>query len=74
MGNLGLNRNCKIGYNAAMVRDVIAFVLRIGLVVGVWGLIWSFCEPKTQALRVLRAALLVLGLLGVWAILSIAGA
>ena len=56
-----------------MVRDIITFVLRIGLVVGLWGLVWSFVEPKTQALRVLRAALLVLGLLGVWAILSIAG-
>ena len=57
-----------------MVRDVIVFVLRIGLVVGLWGLVWSFVEPKTQALRVLRAALLVLGLLSAWAILSIAGA
>ena len=57
-----------------MVRDVIGFVLRIGLVVGLWGFVWSFVEPKTQALRVLRAALLVLGLLGAWAILSIAGA
>lgn len=63
-----------MGYNGAMVRDVIELVFRIGLVVGLWGLIWSFVEPKTQALRVLRAALLVLGLLGVWAILSLAGA
>jgi len=57
-----------------MVRHVISFVLRIGLVVGMWGLVWSFVEPKTQALRILRAALLVLGLLGVWAVLSIAEA
>ena len=69
-----MTRNVKIGYNVRMVRHVISFVLRIGLVVGMWGLVWSFVEPKTQALRILRAALLVLGLLGVWAVLSIAEA
>ncbi len=58
----------------AMVRDIISFVLRIGLIVGLWGLVWSFVEPKTQALRILRATLLVLGLLGVWAVLRIAEA
>jgi len=54
-----------------MNREVIWFILRIGLVIGLWGLVWSFVEPRTQAMRVLRAALLVLALLGVWAILSI---
>jgi len=54
-----------------MAREVISFILRIGLVIGLWGLVWSFVEPRTQAMRVLRAALLVLALLGVWAILSI---
>jgi len=71
MGKFLLTCDLKIGYNARMVRDVISFVLRIGLVVGLWGLVWSFVEPKTQAMRILRAALLALGLLGVWAVLSI---
>jgi len=63
-----------MGYNVYMVKDVISFVLRIGLVVAFWGFVWSFVEPRTQLMRVLRAALLVLGLLGVWAVLTIAGA
>lgn len=71
IGNFALTYALKIGYNIPMATDVISFVLRIGLVIGVWGLIWSFVEPRTQAMRVFRAALLVLGLLGVWAILSI---
>ncbi len=74
MGKFLLTWDVKIGYNIRMVRDILSFVLRIGLVVGLWGLVWSFVEPKTQAMRILRAALLVLSLLGVWAMLSIAGA
>ena len=74
IGKLSLTCDLKIGYNMAMVRDIISFVLRIGLIVGLWGLVWSFVEPKTQALRILRATLLVLGLLGVWAVLRIAEA
>ena len=57
-----------------MVREFISFVMRAGLVIGLWGLIWSVAEPKTQAMRILRATLLVLSLLGVWALLSITGA
>ncbi|MHC4742681.1 MAG: hypothetical protein ACYS8Z_12255 [Planctomycetota bacterium] len=57
-----------------MIQEVISFILRVGLVVAVWGLIWSAAEPKTQAMRILRATLLVLSLLGVWAVLSITSA
>lgn len=71
MGNLSLTYSVKMGYNMSMVRTIISFVLRIGLVIGLWGFVWSLIEPKTQAMRILRAALLVLGLLGGWAILSI---
>ena len=63
-----------MGYNVYMVKDIISFVLRIGLVVALWGFVGSFVEPRTQLMRVLRAALLVLSLLGVWAVLTIAGA
>jgi membrane-bound ClpP family serine protease len=74
MGNFVLTWNVKIGYNTPMVREVVSFVMRAGLVIGIWGLIWSVAEPKTQAMRILRATLLVLSLLGVWVLLSITGA
>jgi hypothetical protein len=74
IGNFVLTWGVKIGYNMPMVREVILFVMRAGLVIGLWGLIWSVAEPKTQAMRILRATLLVLSLLGVWVLLSITGA
>ncbi len=71
LGSFSLTCRVKLGYNTSMVRTVISFILRIGFVIGLWGLVWSLVEPRTQAMRILRAALLVLGLLGVWTILSI---
>ena len=63
----------KIGYNISMLGDIIAFVLRIGLVVALWAFVWKYVEPRTQLMRILRAALLVFGLLGILAVLRIAG-
>ena len=54
-----------------MLMSTIHFVLRLALIVMVWVCIWKFMEPKTQLMRVLRAALLVLGLLGVLAVMRI---
>ena len=71
MGNFPLTYGVKIEYNTSMVRTIISFILRIGFVIGLWGFVWSLIQPRTQAMRILRAALLVLGLLGVWTILSI---
>jgi hypothetical protein len=56
-----------------MVRTIVFFVLRISLVVAIWAFVWRFVEPKTQLMRVLRAALLVLGLLAVLAVIRITG-
>jgi len=56
-----------------MLGDILSFVLRIGLVVAFWAFVWRFVEPRTQLMRILRAALLVFGLLGIWAVLKIAG-
>ena len=74
LGIFLLTSGVKIGYDTSMVRDVLTFVFRIGLVVGFWGFVWSFVKPRTQLLRICRALLLVLGLLGIWAVLQMAGA
>jgi len=62
-----------MGYYKYMLRDIVFFVLRISLIVALWAFVWKFIEPKTQLMRVLRAALLVLGLLVVLAMLKITG-
>jgi hypothetical protein len=73
MGHFSLDLRVKIGYYEYMLRDIIFFVLRISLIVAMWAFVWKFIEPKTQLMRVLRAALLVLGLLVVLAMLKITG-
>lgn len=73
MGYFYLTLLVKISYNLIMVGKVISFLLRIGLIAGIWALIWRLVEPRTQLMRVLRAALLLLGLLAVLAVIRITG-
>ena len=73
MGYFLLDLNDKIGYLRYMFRTIIFFVLRISLIAALWAFVWKFIEPKTQLMRILRAALLVLGLLVVLAMLKITG-
>lgn len=56
-----------------MVGDIISFVLRITLIVTLCFFAWRFVKPRTQLMRVLRAALLVLTLLGALAVLRVTG-
>jgi len=56
-----------------MVEGVLSFVLRISLIAVFWAFIWRFVEPRTQLMRILRAALLLLGLLCILGVLKIAG-
>lgn len=63
----------KIGYNMLMFRGIIFFVLRIGLIAALWAFIWRVVEPRTQLMRILRATLLLLGLLGILAVLRFTG-
>jgi len=73
LGHFLLDSDIKIGYCKYMFRDVVLFVLRISLIAALWAFVWKFIEPKTQLMRVFRAALLVLGLLVILAMLKITG-
>ena len=73
MGYFGLDLHVKIGYFRSMFTNMISFILRISLIVVLWAFIWRFVEPRTQLMRILRAALLVLGLLGILALLKFTG-
>lgn len=56
-----------------MLRSLVYFALKVSLIVTLWTFVWHYVEPRTQAMRILRAALLVLGLLGVLAVVKITG-
>lgn len=56
-----------------MVEGVVSFILRVSLIAVFWAFIWRFVEPRTQLMRILRAALLLLGLLCILSVLRIAG-
>jgi hypothetical protein len=73
MGNFLLDLIVKIRYFEFMVWTALYFVLRISLIALVWASVWRFVEPRTQLLRILRAALLVLSLLAVLAVIRITG-
>ena len=73
MGYFVLDINDKIGYFRYMFRGIVFFVLRISLILALWAFVWKFIEPKTQLMRVLRAALLVLGLLVILTMLKVTG-
>lgn len=73
MGYFLLDCDVKIGYYEYMFRDIVLFVLRISLIAMLWAFVWRFVEPKTQFMRVIRATLLVLGLLAILAMLRITG-
>lgn len=54
-----------------MIGSILSFVLRISLIGAFWAFVWGYVEPKTQRMRVLRAALLLLGLLVILAALKV---
>ena len=73
MGNLCLTGPVNIGYNTAMFEEVVSFVLRISLVVTICLFVWRYVKPRTQLMRVFRAAILVLALLGILVVLRVTG-
>ena len=73
MGKIYLTSIVNLGYNKSMFTNFISFILRILLIVVVWFFAWRLLEPRTQLMRILRAAVLLLGLLGLLVVLRIAG-
>ena len=73
MGKFHLTLHVKMGYNKSMYTGFISFILRISLIVAVWAFVWRFLEPRTQLMRILRAAVLLLGLLGILFVLRLTG-
>ena len=73
MGKIRLTKNDKMVYNSNMVASVIIFVLRICLVAVVATFFWQLIEPKTKQARVIRAGLLVAGMLVVLVVVRIFG-
>ncbi len=73
MGQFLLDLDVKMGYLRYMLKDFVLFVLRLSLVVAIWAFIWRYIEPKTQLMRIMRAALLLLCLLGVMAVVRLIG-
>ena len=73
IGILCLTLPVKVGYNDFVFAGFISFVLRLWLIVALWLCIWRFVKPRTQLMRIFRAALLLLALLGVLALLRITG-
>jgi hypothetical protein len=56
-----------------MLSEKILFILRLLLIAAVWVFVWRLIQPKTQAMRILRAALLILALLTVLAVTRVTG-
>ena len=56
-----------------MVAASLAFVLRMAIIAAVWMFVWRLVKPRTQGLRIVRAALLVFILLIVLATLRATG-
>ncbi|MHC4691912.1 MAG: hypothetical protein ACYS67_04150 [Planctomycetota bacterium] len=56
-----------------MAGGIISFVLRITLIVTLCCYVWRFVKPRTPLMRVFRAALLVLTLLGILVVLRVTG-
>jgi len=73
MGKKHLTSSVKMGYYMTMFTDFLSFILRISFIVALWVFVWKILEPRTQLMRILRAAVLLLGLLGVLVVLRMTG-
>jgi hypothetical protein len=68
-----LTLHVNMGYNLCMSGEILSFILRIGIIACFWAFIWGILKPKGQFMRILRAGLLVLCLLGILVVLRVTG-
>ena len=73
MGRFYLDFYIKMGYFYVMSMNIISLFLRMLLVAVTCAFVWKFVEPKSQSMRILRAALLVLSLMAILAVVKITG-
>ena len=73
IGHFYLDLFVKVGYLRGMFRSLVFFGLRLSLIATILVFVWRYLEPKTQLMRIMRAALLVLGLLAVLAMINVIG-
>jgi len=73
IGRFCLTFLVKIGYNIFMTGSIITFVLRLSLIAAVWVFFWQLVQPRTQLMRIFRAALVLAALLVIMALMKITG-
>jgi hypothetical protein len=73
MGKIYLTTLVNMGYNTSMIEEVVSFVLRISLVVTLCLFVWRYVKPRTQLMRVFRAAILVIVLFAIMVLLKVTG-
>ncbi len=56
-----------------MLGDLFEFLLRIGIILALAIFVWKHIQPQTQGGRIIRATVLVIGLLAVLIVLRAAG-
>jgi hypothetical protein len=56
-----------------MASDFVMFFLRMGLIITFWLFTWRLIEPRTRAMRIVRAAVLATGLFGIMTLLRVMG-
>jgi len=56
-----------------MLANVLSFMLRAFLLLAIFAFVWRVIEPRNELMRLLRAAVLVLCLVGVLILLRVTG-
>ena len=73
VGSFCLTLRVKIGYNGPVLANLTIFIMRICLIGALWAFLWRLIRPSSQRMRILRAALLVCGLLALLAAMRTTG-